>query len=299
LTLLLSCAPDWSKAGPGFVGEDSDLGDGSGGEGEGEGGVWGGGGSLEIGPMPGGDLAALSETFSKYVNVFGVHVFASDSVPDAKVLHCAGVLAQYLDNDEDGAADDDKVVDALVSLSAAMVMFEDEDEADVSGFFESAGNTLILSMGLWADETFPEGSEAAGEFDATLEEVLHLVTVGMGEAYPNVFGDWTGTQLSMAMDLARGGHFERIPAEYPDDAWYHYDDNTCDYACMVVEYYYWVQSSLLGAQDYPGRCDDIANEWEPCTAALVEEKDPTAYALFTTSRYNLPTVLPDGDYGPV
>ena len=32
------------------------------------------------------------------------------------------------------------------------------------------------------------------------------------------------------MDRARGGHFERIPEEYPQGAWYTYTDKTCDYA---------------------------------------------------------------------
>jgi hypothetical protein len=100
------------------------------------------------------------------------------------------------------------------------------------------------------------------------------------------------------MDLARGGYFETIPDAYPDDAWYHYDDTTCDYRCMAVEYYYWVQTSILGAQDYPSRCAEIANEWEACTLSQVQTMDPASYALFTDPQYMLPTVLPDGNYNP-
>ena len=32
------------------------------------------------------------------------------------------------------------------------------------------------------------------------------------------------------MDIARGGRFLSIPMDYPDTAWYTYDDETCDYA---------------------------------------------------------------------
>ena len=39
--------------------------------------------------------------FAKQVEVFGVHVYATFSTPDKKVLYAANVLAQYLDNDED------------------------------------------------------------------------------------------------------------------------------------------------------------------------------------------------------
>ena len=43
--------------------------------------------------------------FHKYVKVFGVTIVAHKDVPDKKVLHAANVLAQYVDNDGDGYAD--------------------------------------------------------------------------------------------------------------------------------------------------------------------------------------------------
>ena len=52
-------------------------------------------------------------------------------------------------------------------------------------------------------------------FDATLEEVLHLVThVGYARAYSTVFGEEVGTSIANAMDIARGGQFTSIPSEY-------------------------------------------------------------------------------------
>ena len=41
-------------------------------------------------------------TTAQYINVFGINIIAQESVPDIKVEHVANVLAQYLDNDEDG-----------------------------------------------------------------------------------------------------------------------------------------------------------------------------------------------------
>ena len=46
------------------------------------------------------DLSAASSVFGKSVEVFGLRVLGTSSVSDAKVLHTANVLAEYLDNDE-------------------------------------------------------------------------------------------------------------------------------------------------------------------------------------------------------
>ncbi len=43
--------------------------------------------------------------FTKKVIVLGVPIYATNTTGDDKLLHAAGVLAQFLDNDEDGAPD--------------------------------------------------------------------------------------------------------------------------------------------------------------------------------------------------
>ena len=102
--------------------------------------------------------------------------------------------------------------------------------------------------------------------------------------------------MSDAMDIARGGQFINHPDEYPEEAWYHYDDETCDHHCMMVEYFYWALTTKLGAQDYEGRCDEIANEWEPCTPQLLAETDPMVDSLLSDETYAFPTRIPDGSY---
>ena len=47
--------------------------------------------------------------FDKFINVFGVYVVASEEAPVEYLNHTAHILAQLIDNDEDGAADNSQV----------------------------------------------------------------------------------------------------------------------------------------------------------------------------------------------
>jgi hypothetical protein len=243
------------------------------------------------------EVHAAFKAFSQYVNVFGVHIFATDDVTDVQVLHTANVMAQYLDNDGDGEPDNPLVVEAMIENQAAMVVFADED--DLEGMIDQLELTFdegILSQDLYGTEIHPDGGDD-GQFDATLEEVLHLIThAGYAEVYPDIFGEESGTAVAAAMDVARGGHFESIPSAYPPEAWYRYDDPTCDYSCQITEYIYWSLTSILGAQAAGGRLGDIEEEWRLNTAEKVESGDPLIYGILTDPDYGLPRVLPDGHY---
>ena len=62
-------------------------------------------------------------------------------------------------------------------------------------------------------------------FDATLEEVLHLIThLGYSNAYPTIWGEYQGTQVSGAMDIARGGYFATLKL-YSSTQNYFFDKN--------------------------------------------------------------------------
>ena len=241
----------------------------------------------------GNHYQALDGVFQKRVTVFDIPIYGTAATDDAKMLHAANVMAQYLDNDEDGTADNAEVVARLQSKGAALLMARDDNEIEI---VMSRVPESDAFQDLYASETHPEGN-INGEFDASLEEVLHLIThVGYADVYPAIFGEATGSAIADAMDIARGGRFVSIPASYPAGAWYTYDDATCNYSCMVTEYTYWALTSILGAQDFPGRLDAISQEWQLNTAAKVETSDPAVFAILTDPQYKLATVSPDGHY---
>ena len=274
--------------------------------------------SIEVTPRI--EIAEIPSEFSvfgqvgcdKSVNVFGVHIFASRTTPENKLSHAAGVLAQYLDNDEDGVPDNTLVLSHLVSRNVFIIMpgTEAEMEQLVMGLLAIAG--YRFGQDLYGAETKPDflvdGKINAPDghyYDGALEEILHPITQhGYANAYPDVFGEKRGSTLAKCMDVARGGYFERVPkggpkSGYPAEAWYHYTDETCDYGCMVTEYVYWALTSILGTQDFPGRHEALKVEWELNTKERVKIGDTAVYELLTDPQYKFPTTkAPDGDYKP-
>ena len=248
----------------------------------------------------------VTNIFTKQVEVFGIHIYATDFVPEKKILHVADALAQYLDSDEDGTPNNQKVVDAIVKRNGGVFMTASQNKYEWGELRKYLPDGPYASC--YADQTYPDAlvngvfnipreKVLRGAQDAPWEEVLHLITDnGWGGAYPEVFGREPGTEISNAMDIARGGQFIKTPKEYPEGAWYSYYDETCSYKCMISEYIYWAFTSILGAQAVPGRAESIQDEWKLPTKEQVQERDPAVYELLTNPMYKLPTVLPDSEY---
>ena len=230
--------------------------------------------------------------FCKTTKVFGIKIYATNKVDNEKMLHAASILAEYLDNDEDGQVDNQKVVDKLIEKNVWLLLVKNEsDQNDAERINLKNSNYQDLR-----DEeiTLVNGSP---RFDASLEEVLHLITQhGYAKVYPEVFGEKKGSKIADAMDIARGGYFKKVPNEYPANAWYTYNDESCDYSCQITEYTYWALTSILGGQDFNGRFDEIKDEWKLNTKEKVKNNDSDVYNLLTKSEYKLPTKLPNGKY---
>ena len=237
--------------------------------------------------------------FTKYVDVLGCFfIVAESTIPDAKVLHAAAVAAELLDNNEDGIVDDPLIESQLQNEQAFMPIFSSEG-SNAENLLFSNYNGNGASAVLYKNEMDPSQTGHWGD-DATVEEVIHTINhVGHTNIYPNAFSMQANSSLmSDAMDVARGGQFMTIPNPYPASAWYHYDDWTCDYECMMIEYMYWAIVSYMGILDDAQTAQGIANEWEPYNATLLQSTDILMYALITDTQYKLPLLAPDGNYCP-
>ena len=229
--------------------------------------------------------------FCKTTTVFGIKIYATENVGNKKLLHAASIMAEYLDNDEDGVVDNQKILDKIIDRKVWLLVIEKGLDID------DVPNSLKYHrfQDLYNEEiSLINGSP---RFDATLEEVLHVITQhGYAEAYSDIFGENKDSEVAKAMDIARGGYFKNVPNSYPSSAWYSYDDKTCDYSCQITEYTYWALTSILGAQEYPGRLEEIQHEWKLNTKDKVKNNDPTVYSLLTDPQFKFQTNLPDGKY---
>ena len=254
---------------------------------------------FEIEPNPDLSSPAFS-CFTKYINVLDCFkVYAESTVPDNKLLHVAAVAAELLDNDENGIVDDPDIFNALQSAEALMPIFTYDGNACMNNFADHYNGDGVSAV-LFRNEIDPTQPGHWGD-DATVEEVVHTINhVGHVTVYPDIFGlAPNSSQMSNAMDIARGGQFINVPQVYPEEAWYHYYDWTCDYECQAIEYLYWCIVSNMGILDDIATCSGIANEWEPCSPELFQSTDNAMYDIITNPEYLIPQLAPDGNYCPI
>ena len=165
----------------------------------------------------------------KYTKVFGVPVFAHNSVSDAKFQHVASIMAEWLDNDEDGCVDTPVILKHLVGKTSKEVTayaVVKSNKAKANWYVPFDKKNLVCSAPQSEFETEPKCTGLKGSnvcSDATLEEVWHII---QGQGYAPAFKKqfWTGSRddlttkyknvnstLATLLDAARGG-IPRVPA---------------------------------------------------------------------------------------
>lgn len=228
---------------------------------------------------------------NRKIVVFDIPIFAYKAVEDSKLIHVANVLAQFLDNDEDGVVDNTTIHNQLKANKSFIFLWKTTAERDA--FVPPSGYSYYDIDSGSVHVAWHSGH--TGTFDKSLECIWSFVTEnGHAVSFPATFSGQAMSEISSAMDTARGGTFQSPPANYPAGAWFTNSETTCNYSCQVSKYNFWILSSMLGAND--NRLTEIQNEWTLNTRAKVQATDVKAWAIYTNTSYKLPTVLPDGTY---
>merc|ERR1719193_2969072 len=250
----------------------------------------------------------------KYTKVFGVPVFAHPSVSDAKFQHVASIMAEWLDNDEDGCVDTPVILKHLVGKEGTAFAVVKSNTAKNDWVVPFAQKNLDCSAPQAEFETKPKCTGLKGTnacFDATLEEVWHIIQdQGYAPAFKKFF--WTGTRddaktkfknvnstLATLLDAARGGipRSPNVPkgGKYPAKAYYTYDDKSCNFSCQAIEYWWWSTAAYTGLLKNRSA---VKKEFKYYLPDEFKAKDPKMYALITdrSKGYNLPNRPPNGKY---
>ena len=298
-------------------------------------------------PSPSGNLHQCARVTS----VFGVRICVTNAAwasAPSKCDHVANVLAELLDNDEDGAPDDPTVLAEMISGGYGLFVTATENEVAnppssgrwrLFGLFEAVPNACDVPVNRGASAT--DRASWAGAFvinttqlgcdtarDATVEEVLHLITEAAAVVFPSLWRTNYTSQAGAALSEANGncgnGHTGNYisPSVYPAyycSGQYAHDDPTCDVACLVVEGIYWASISYVGGFYWTTRAHQIRTKWLMATpddgmpllpwsvanrrvanARTLQSGSPALYALVsdTTSAGHawLPHTMPDGRY---
>ena len=153
------------------------------------------------------------------MDVFGIIILATEKWKKDKILnHGASVLAELLDNDNDGCADDPNALHYLSSPSTDLEALGKIQVVVFSNFEEkfTKATKAALAKKNWVKvktvTPFDVFTKCAGLkisdgcWDATIEEMCHFIHKnGHGVAYPKIFSSSSDTksQLTNAMDVAR------------------------------------------------------------------------------------------------
>lgn len=170
---------------------------------------------------------------------FGVLLAADEAMPLGYVEQAAAILAEMLDQDMDGVADDPAVAAILARRDVAWLAMpmdpERWEEEQLPRLMEDLGYDIIIPE-WWMEVSGPEPDRRGRA--VMVEEVHHFMTqFGFSAVYPEVFGvdDWTSV-LGRETERARCTFWQHpendcpgSPAEIPGDC----SDPSCD----AVEFY--------------------------------------------------------------
>ena len=223
-------------------------------------------------------LDCVANFFDKQARVFdAITICGTSGVPATKLRHAAAVAAKWLDNDEDGVADEPRLIEALKANNPILVM-------SAAGFSTAAYVKLapILTNAVGQDLAANE-TATTDRRDASQEEIHHLiVNAGWQKLLPDVFSDKANSNSLLYAEWQKaeaGNH-------------YSYGDPTCDSACKTVEFFYLATAAYLGSS-----ADLESDEMRIKNQTELRTKLPGVVAIMENPDYAYPlTVWPDGTY---
>jgi len=228
--------------------------------------------------------------YAGVVEVFGIPIIAGSKFQNsARLNHVASVMAELLDQDGDGCADDPNVLRHLLMKSKRQIsrtkkIFKKFRKAFVLPNTKpatDAATMAIMKKGFdyTLDVDFKQiklnctGLKFTPECsDNSIEEIYHFLTdYGYSKAYSKILGlKWQDqSKLTEAMDIARGKRMKwaKKLSDFSKNAWSRYPSSTCNYKCQSTEYLWW------GYCSYSGTCAGRSGQGSKWTGSIMNQPD--------------------------
>lgn len=244
--------------------------------------------------------AGLGDVVTKVVNCFRVPIYGTEASDDDDLLQVAHHLGEYIDNDEDGVADNGLVHRAVIANDSFIIVFKDQDEFDtlnLAGVIPSVYQNAFNVRFIMGDQI--RTKMRRGRLDQSRVETLKLwLRAGYSSVtdYTDVFGELEGSVIEGFMRKAQDDvwMFGNVAMDKP--GWFHVDSTSITQ--LVSEYFYYVMGSRIGLFDFSGGGRTIRADWDLDTEDKLRGGDLWAYYLVNKPEYRLPRKLPNNEYEP-
>jgi len=247
-------------------------------------------------------IETLASTgFTKCVRPFGILIAAQQNVPDIYIKQSAQILAEILDPDMDGIANDLQVVDLLSNYKRSWITMPSQTPVswgETEEYLQQKLGSYSINLPRWwmigdkeFDNTLPDKRSKA----VMVEEIVHYIhQFGYSTVYPDIFGveDWSSIVARETKTAACDwwqhpeNDCEERPAEYEGDC----SGSTCD----VVEFYHQVLITMAGMK--PGWLGiGFPNNYEVLEKKLSKEmkdilRNPTYNQINKPLKYTYPFI---------
>ena len=239
-------------------------------------------------------IALMEVGMTQCMMPFGVLLSADQNMPVSYLEMSGRILAEFLDQDLDGAIDDSSLFSFVSNWEVGWLAMPTDHQQWESEQLPTLNNKLgydIIIPSWWMNSSSPEPSEHS--IAIMVEEITHFLTqFGYGPRYPNEFGveNWSSIIAQETMN-AQCDWWQHPENDCPNSP-AQYSGNCSHPNCDVVEFYHQVLVLRAGMQPgwfgigFPTSSDQL----EELLSGEIKElmDDPTYHQLNAPLTFNYP-----------
>ena len=197
--------------------------------------------------------ALQAAELTKCIRPFGILIAAQEDVPDIYIKQTAQIVAEIVDPDMDGVANDPLVVDLLSDYKRSWITMPSQNPdswSDIEQSLQQKLNSYSINLPRWwmiGDRNFDDTPPDKHAKAVMVEEVFHFIhQFGYSTVYPEIFGveDWSSI-IALETKLAACDWWQH-PENDCDDRPATYLGDCSEPNCDITEFYHQVLITMAG-----------------------------------------------------